>query len=170
MKHLALSIFTTTILTLGFSALTAPAAQARSIDPTKVVAIVEGYEHDIQQIALLEDGRLQVKNVDGKVTTKRLSAAATAKLTTAARDLANIEIVETHHQIVCMMMPQPTLSDLSVPTYDWEKGTFNRSMRKILGASGCWVSDKVAPKEEYNLGPAQVLRAQLVILALATLK
>lgn len=167
MKHIALSILTSTIMTLTFAA---PVAQARSIDPTRVVAVVEGLENDIQQVALLEDGRLQVKDVDGKVTTKKLSAPATAKLITAARDLANIEVVETHYQIVCMMMPQPTLSDLSVPAYDWEKGTFNRSMRKILSASGCWVSDKVAPKDDYNLEPAQVLRAQLVILALATLK
>jgi hypothetical protein len=167
MKHIALGILTATIMTLTFNA---PVAQARSIDPTRVVAIVEGWENDIQQVALLEDGRLQVQNVDGKVTTKKLSKAATLKLVTAARGLANIEIVETHSQVVCMMMLQPTLSDLSVPAYDWEKGTFSRSMRKILGASGCWVSDKVVPKEDYNLGPAQVLRAQLVILALATLK
>ena len=167
MKHIALSILTATILTLNFAT---PVAQARSIDPRKVVATVEGWENDIQQVSLLEDGTLFVQKVDGKVTAKKLSKAATEKLVTAARDLANIEIVETQHLVVCMMMPQPTLSDLSVPAYDWEKGTFNRTLRKILGATGCWVSDKVAPKDEYNLGPAQVLRAQLVILALATLK
>lgn len=167
MKHIALSIFTATILTLTFAA---PAAQARSIDRTRVVATVQGFEHDIQQIAFLEDGRLQVQGVDGKVTTKKLSAAATQTLIASARSLANIEVEETFHQVVCMMMPQPTLSDLSVPAYDWEKGTFDRSMRKILSASGCWVSHKVAPKNEYDLGPAQVFRGQLVILALATLK
>jgi hypothetical protein len=166
MKHIALSIFTAAILTLTFNA---PVAQATSIDPIRIVATVKGLENDIQMVSFLEDGRLHVYKVDGKVTAKRLSKAATEKLVNAARDLANVEIVETHHRVVCMMMPQPTLSDLSLPAYDLEKGTFNRSMRQILGASGCWVSDRVSPKNDYDLKNAELFRAQLVILALSTL-
>lgn len=167
MKHFALSILTAAIMTLTY---TAPVAHARSIDPTRVVAVLEGWEQDIQQVAFLEDGRLQIQDVDGKVTTKRLSNAAKEMMLDAARNLANIEINETHSTVVCMMMPKPTLSDLSVPSYDWEKGQFNRSMRKILSASGCWVSDRVTPKNDYDLDRAHILRGQLVILALATLK
>ncbi len=167
MKHFALKFFALAIVALTFAA---PTAQARSMDPTRVVAIVEGYEQNIHQVAFLEDGRLQVKDSDGKVSTKRLSEAAKVKMLEAARELANIEIVETHSPVVCMMMPQPTLSDLSVPKYDWEKGTFDRSMRKILGPTGCWVSDHISPKHDYDMTRALVLRGQLVILALATLK
>ena len=150
--------------------LTSLTTQARSIDMTPVLATVSGYENGIEQVALLADGRLQVvyANVDRaeKYKAVRLTKAVLTRLTNAVTHLSNVEVKETNSQVVCQMISQPTLSDLSISNYDFQTKTFSRDLKLVLTALSCDVGHKVVPVEAYAKLAAQQLREQLVILAL----
>lgn len=146
----------------------APSAFATSIDPTKVVASVEGLEEGIEQVTLLEDGRLQIKKQDGSVFTERVSEPALTILVDAAKRIANVKIETKRTLVVCMMMPVPKLSSLFVTPYSERKG-FSGKPRFMLSPEGCWVTEHAKPKDEWALKLATELRAQLRILAIDAL-
>lgn len=156
-------------LLMGLILSTSIFAQATSVDMTKVLATVTGYEQGISQVALLEDGRLQVVNNKGVVTTTQVSKVVLNRLSGAIMQLANVELVEENRTMVCKMMILPTLSDLSIAQYDFDANDYTRNVTLILTRQSCALSHEVYPKNEYSFADANELRAQLVILALNTL-
>lgn len=140
--------------------------EARSIDRTAVVATVDGQEFGIAQIALLADGRLQVKKSDNTVVTSQLSTSLTTKLLADAVNLSSAKVVESHAEIICMMMPQFWLSRLSVSGYDSTTHTFDSQLRLLLTDLDCYMVDKTQPEYDYQLKAAEKFREVLVVLAL----
>lgn len=144
-------------------------AQATSVDFTKVLATVQGHEHGIVEIALLEDGRLQVLNSKGVVKTTILSKAALNRLSGKIQTLSDVQVQEVNRDKVCKMMIIPTLSDLSIAFFDYEAGEFKRNLNLVLTRKSCALAYEVFPANEHQENSASELRAQLVILALNTL-
>ncbi len=145
-------------------------ASATSIDRTPVVATVTGNQSGLKEVALLQDGRLQVVPVSGKVKTVTLGKVATAELLGRAQMLSDIEVKEERRTIVCRMMVRPSLSNLSVSSYNDEKGVFASDLRLILTRTTCADSHVVYPVESREAAEAEELKSILVILALTTLK
>ncbi len=158
-KFLALALVLATFT--GFQT----TAEARSIDPTKVIASVSGIENGIEQAVVLEDGRMQIKTNEGWVLAKTLSGAALNAIVENVKSLSQAEIVRSTSMVVCMMIPEQRLSDLYIAEYDIEKG-FGKKQQHVLSASGCWVANKAEPKEGVYKELAKELRAQIRILAL----
>ncbi|MBL7689209.1 MAG: hypothetical protein JNJ49_14330 [Bdellovibrionaceae bacterium] len=140
--------------------------EARSIDRTAVVATVDGQEFGIEQIALLADGRLQVKKTDAVVVTAQLSPLLTKKLLSDAVNLSLAKVVESHFELICMMMPQLWLSRLSVSGYDSTTRTFDSQLRLVLTDLNCYMADKTMPEVESDMKAAEKFREVLVVLAL----
>ena len=65
-----------------------------------------------------------------------------------------------------MMMSMPTLSNLSLNSYNYNTQKFAQKLNLILTAQGCDIGHKIAPVNSYQMSAAQQLREQLVILAL----
>lgn len=145
-------------------------AQATSVDLTKVLATVTGYEEGISQITLIEDGRLQVVNNKGIVKTVQISKVALDRLSGQIIQLSNIELVENVKTKTCKMIIMPTLSNLSVANYDYETLEYGRTLTLVLTRQSCALSHEIYPKEQYAMYIARELRAQLMILALNTLE
>lgn len=156
-------------LLMGLILSTSLFAQATSVDMTKVLATVTGFEAGLSQIALLEDGRLQVVNNKGIVKTEQVSKVALDRLLGKVMELANIELVENVKTMTCKMMIIPALSDLSVATFDYETQQYDRKLTLVLTRQSCALSHEIYPKEQYAIDTARELRAQLVILGLNTL-
>src|SRR5262245_44113789 len=95
----------------------ATGAFATSIDRTQVIAKAEGYYKGLEMVALLADGRLQMKNYKGAVTQVRLSKPAFDKLSSELTRIADAEVKTVEKQFICLtiaaIMPT-TLSRLSV--------------------------------------------------------
>ena len=143
---------------------------ARSIDRTPVIATLTGLEHNIQSVAILADGRLQILDVGGQLKVTQLTPAALESLKSMVQDLAGVELEKVHNQIVCMMMRTPELSDLQVATYDWQKNIWGRELTLVLTQINCAVADKTFPKQQWAKERAESLRAAIKILALNELK
>lgn len=143
-------------------------ASATSIDRTQVLATVTGAQEGIKQVALLADGRLQVVPEEGKVKQIKLTKAASEELFNLVQRLANVELNDVQSQVVCMMMPQPELSDLKISSYSYETTTYSNKLSLVLTAQNCAVSHRVSPVEVYSLIDANDLRKALVVLALNT--
>lgn len=153
------------VAVLGLFAL-AQNVEARSVDRTAVIATVDGSEFGIEQVALLADGRLQVKKADSTVVTSQLSKVLMVKLTSDAVNLSLGKVATSHSELICMMMPQSWLSRLSVSGYDTTTQTFDSQMRVVLTDLGCYMSDKTMPESEFDRSSAERLREALVVLAL----
>jgi len=83
--------------------------------------------------------------------------------------LSQAEIEKRTNQIVCMMMPGPTMSNnhLSVLRgYDWNTQVFTGKMELVDGPKGCWVRNSTYPKNEYDRATATNLKALIRALTL----
>lgn len=156
-------------LLMGLILSTSIFAKATSVDMTKVLATVSGYEEGISLVALLEDGRLQVVNNKGVVTTTQVSKVVLNRLSGKIMQLANVELVEKNRTMLCKMVTIPALSDLSIAQYDFDANDYSRNVTLILTRQSCTLTQEIYPKNEYSYAEATELRAQLVILALNTL-
>lgn len=73
---------------------------------------------------------------------------------------------------ICMMMPAPSMytNHLSVKRdYDYDKKYFKKPLQVILGPQGCWVSNPIIPKNNYDVREARELALMLKTLALQEL-
>lgn len=146
-------------------------ASARSIDFTPVVATVSGQEAGIKEIALLGDGRLQIVDLKGSLKTIQVSETALKKLVQTAIDLSFAEVKTETRYIVCERLPLPTLSNLSIGTYNAETRSFEGNQtRRVLTAQGCEYAQVISPVEAWNFESATQLRYALIVLALNSLK
>lgn len=143
---------------------------ARSVDRTPVIAALTGLEHNIKSVAILADGRMQLLDVGGQLKVTRLTPEALENLKSMAHGLAGVELENIRSQIVCMMMPMPELSDLSVAAYDWQKDAWGRDLTLVLTQINCAVANKTFPKDQWAKERAEALRAAIKILALNELK
>ncbi len=83
--------------------------------------------------------------------------------------LSGADIERRTNQIVCMMMPGPTMSNnhLSVLRgYDYNTGTFAGVMELVDGPSGCWVSSATYPKNTYDRTAATSLKGLIKAITL----
>lgn len=151
------------------------ATQARSLEYAPVIATVSGYEEGIQQVSLLADGRLQVAYSvyvgdtyagETRYKTFQVSEAVLKRLKSTVIYLSEVEVKESKSNIVCKMMPIPSLSNLHLNYFNHNTQKFGQKLNLILTGQGCELSYKVAPVSPYQLNAAQLLREQLVILAL----
>lgn len=75
--------------------------------------------------------------------------------------LSQAELEKRTNQIVCMMMPGPTLSNnhLSVRRgYDYNTQSFLGEMELVDGPHGCWVRSATYPKNTYDRATAAKLK------------
>ncbi|MFT6069315.1 MAG: hypothetical protein ACJAT2_002753 [Bacteriovoracaceae bacterium] len=83
--------------------------------------------------------------------------------------LSEAEIERRTNQIVCMMMPGPTMSNnhLSVLRgYDYRSDSFTGVMELVDGPSGCWVSSATYPKNTYDRAAATSLKGLIKAITL----
>lgn len=83
--------------------------------------------------------------------------------------LSTARIVKKTNVVVCMMIPGPHQANdhLSILRhYDHHTDEFLEEMKLILGPQGCWVSNPVYPKENYQMVKAQKLKSMLKVMAL----
>ncbi len=152
--------------------LLASSAFATSIDRTQVLAVASGYYQSVESVALLADGRMQIKKQDGKAKTIVLSEAAFQKISGELSHLANAEVKTDVRQFICMnvMRVMPTTLDiLKVAKYDYQTNEFSGVPSLVLDADGCYMREHTAPVEEYALLLAQSVREELVILGMNAL-
>ena len=143
---------------------------ARSIDQTPVIATLTGVEHNVQSVSVLADGRLQILDLGGQLKTAQLSPAALENLKSLALGLADAELEIVESEIVCMMLPVPELSDLSVAKFDWQTETWSQQLTLVHTQVNCAIPRKVFPKLDWMREQARELRAAIKILALNELK
>src|SRR6185312_254750 len=77
-----------------------------------VVAEVDNVSAAISSVSLLADGQVKLTNTKGVNTLIKLNDTANEQLLKEANDLQFANVVNEHHQIICMMMPlafQPSL-------------------------------------------------------------
>ena len=161
MKSIALAFaLVSTLVTLPMI------ASARSVDRTPVVASVSGDLAGIESVYLLADGRLQIKPQTGNVQTVVLSKIAKDQVIELAASVADVELNEQISAAVCMMVPPPSLSRLSVSGYDITTHTFNSVRKLTLTNADCTVAHQVSPKNPFVERRAVELRAALVALSL----
>lgn len=137
-----------------------------SIDKTPVVATVTGSQEGIVTVALLADGRLQLVDGSKNVITTTIDKEELKDLMADAKALSNIETVVLKKKIVCAMKPRPSLSELSIYSYDSKAKKFVLPPKLVLSASGCAklvVTTPADPKLEVR---ARELRSNLVQIAL----
>ncbi len=169
MKNLVMTVAMTIVMT-SIVIVLPTISMARSVDRTPVVASVEGNKNGIVAAYLLADGRLQVKPEVGTVATVVLSKAATSHLIELAITVADAKLTEQTSAAVCMMVPPPSLGDLSVSGFDDEERTFTSVRKLVLTNSDCTVSHRVTPSNRLVAEAARELRAALVALTLNTVQ
>lgn len=162
-KGVFMKLIISTLIALSFSL----AAKAADV---KAIATVSGLEQGLKEVSLLTNDTLKIVNTKDEVKILKLSVPVVAKLTDNVTSLSNVELEESNKVVVCMMMKLPSLSNLSVANYDYEKSVYSDELTLVLTDSGCSIHHVVFPKESYMLSYAEQLRTQLVILALNTLK
>lgn len=134
-------------------------AHARSVDRTPVVATLTGYLEGIHGAYLLQDGRLQIEDLQSKIKTVQLTPQATAKLSELAQGLVGAKLNDSTTMTTCRMMAPPSLSVLSVGS----------PLAIVLTNQDCTVGHKVSPKNKEVLARARELRMSLTTLALNAL-
>lgn len=100
---------------------------------------------------------------------KKLNKHVFALLKNDIIRLSQAEIESRTNQIVCMMMPGPTMSNnhLSVLRgYDWNTQTFKGKMELVDGPHGCWVRNATYPKNTYDRATAASLKGLMKALTL----
>ena len=83
--------------------------------------------------------------------------------------LSNAEIEKRTNQIVCMMMPGPTMSNnhLSVLRgHDYNTQEFLGKMELVDGPNGCWVRSATYPKNTYDRAAAASLKGLIKAITL----
>lgn len=154
---------------IGFLLVISATSSARSsIDTAKVVATVEGHhlQSGIDMIALLDDGRMQIRR-GTDVQTVRLKNHAVLKLAQDALILNDARIKTVKNPNPCRNIRWiPKLSELSVSSFSGDIATGN--LRVVLTRDSCVVDKKTYPEDEIMRRHAYVLREELIALALNT--
>ena len=160
-------LMTITLASLSFSAAAFAAAFAAPASaPMMELAGFSGAVH--YDAILTNDGKLTVTdtNTHAKLYSKQLNTALLNQFRGYAYSLGqeSMELVQEHHQMVCMMMPFEGQT-LSVATMIETAGSnVGGPLRVILTPQGCWTRDYTMPKEARDLTDAAILKALLLSL------
>jgi hypothetical protein len=125
-------------------------ARAAVVTDEVVLAEVQGASLDVQSISLLSDNQIKVTNAKGKQSLIKLNDAANDLLVKQANELADANIINEHHQIICMMMPFGPQTDLYVQG------------RLVLSPRGCYLANVSYPEKSSDEKLAERLQADLI--------
>jgi hypothetical protein len=123
--------------------------------------------------------RLKIQRVQGsgegtpvgrqKVIRKRLRINQFNDLFHKVTQLSTAEIEEHHSDIICMMLPYPSLANDHLKVrrnYDYGTYSFGGPIKLVSSPSGCWLADKTFPKNEGDKNTALSLKSALKSIAL----
>ncbi len=124
------------------------------------VAQVASVDAQIAAVTLSDAGVLSVDLREGAKKTLKLSNTNKQNLLWAAQMLSESELEIENRLVVCMMMIAPfSIQNLSV--YDSK----TKEMKIVLSSHSCAISSYTHPKESYQIEAAQVLKAEMLVLA-----
>jgi len=110
---------------------------------------------DIDQRRVLGRTQLQVQNF--------------TQLNGLSYGLSVAPIKSTRYATTCMMMPPPVESTLLVSS-STRDGQFTGQLRLVLSVEGCYVENRTAPINEFDLSSARQLRTVLEFVTYETAK